>query len=669
MLSKFKNSKGTCDYLTVGGVRVPSRNVLITITDSNGNVRSSSISAKSKGNKGAHTTPSKLKKMLKNNPGMTVTAQVKVDEGSAHALSASMVFDPSRCRGKDVDGTASIDEAWSDVPDALWDVALKGVSYGKYKGNIRQMKWLIENGKSIEGISSVIITPNTYSPHPSAEIITMALIDYIDAGHTIPGALGAMLTSDEMLLPPDAIKRAQTLGYGNTMSPSNLRNGYSFLRDSTLPSSVKASYMQQAAATATFASSANRLTEQAILSQVALNDSDERVRLSAVERVTDQKILRQVALNDSKPKVRLNAVSRLADQEILSQIAVSDSDVEVRKSAVGNITDQHQLAKIVVHASACIATRKVAISRLNDQELLGRVMQHSVYPDVRKSCTFRVQDQAILSQVALNDSDNDVRRAAVYRVTDQAVLRQVVLNDSDNDVRRAAVGRVTGQDILSQVALNDSDGIVRWYVVGRVTDQDILSQVALNDSYPDVRRYVVGRVTDQAILSQVVLNDSNNYVRRAAVGRVTDHAVLRQVALSDDDQNVRKAALVPLTDQVFLSQVALNDSDIDVRERATSMLTDEAILKHISNNDRSRFVRREADLRLERLARLSRASAKASGKASAKEQWAAKLAAGRCPVCDGKPFEIILMSGNTGCVDCASTGKASAYTSRRVGKK
>lgn len=218
MISKFKNSKGTCDYLTVGGVRVPSRNVLITITDSNGNVRSSSISAKSKGNKGTHTTPSKLKKMLKNNPGMIVTAQVKVDEGSAHALSASMVFDPSRCRGKDVDGTASIDEAWSDAPDVLWDVALKGVSYGKYKGNIRQMKWLIENGKGIEGISSVIITPNTYSPHPSAEIITMALIDYIDAGHTLPGDLGAMLTSDAMLLPPDVIKRAQTLGYGNTIN-------------------------------------------------------------------------------------------------------------------------------------------------------------------------------------------------------------------------------------------------------------------------------------------------------------------------------------------------------------------------------------------------------------------------------------------------------------------
>ena len=613
MISKFKNSKGTCDYLTVGGVRVPSRNVLITITDSNGNVRSSSISAKSKGSKGTHTTPSKLKKMLKNNPGMTVTAQIKVDKGSAHALSAAMVFDPSRCRGKDVDGTASIDDVWSDVPDALWDVALEGVSYGKYKGNIRQMKWLIENGKSIEGISSIIITPNTYSPHPCAEIITMALIDYIDAGHTLPGALGAMLTSDEMLLPPDAIKRAQTLGYGNTMSASNLRNGYSFLRDSTLPSSVKASYMQQAASTAIFASSANRLTEQAILSQVALSDSDGRVRLSAVERVTDQKILCQVALNDSKPKVRLNAVSRLADQEILSQIAVSDSDVEVRKSAVGNITDQHQLAKIVVHASDCIATRKVAISGLVDQRLLGQVMQHSVYPDVRKSCTFRVQDQAILSQVALNDPDNTVRAYAVIPVTDQSILSQVALNDSDNTVRR----------------------------------------------------YAVDNLTDQAILSQVALSDSSKDVRETAVANVTDQAILRQVALSDDDQNVRKAALIPLTDQAVLSQVALNDPDNDVRERATSLLTDEAILTHISNNDRSRFVRREADLRLERLAKLSRAS----GKASAKEQWAAKLAAGRCPVCDGKPFEIILMSGNTGCVDCASTGKASAYTSRRVGKK
>ena len=51
---------------------------------------------------------------------------------------------------------------------------------------------------------------------------------------------------------------------------------------------------------------------------------------------------------------------------------------------------------------------------------------------------------------------------------------------------------------------------------------------------------------------------------------------------------------------------------------------------------------------------------------SQKAKWDSRIAAGLCPVCDGKPFEQILMNGCTGCIDCASTGKAKAYLTRRV---
>ena len=51
---------------------------------------------------------------------------------------------------------------------------------------------------------------------------------------------------------------------------------------------------------------------------------------------------------------------------------------------------------------------------------------------------------------------------------------------------------------------------------------------------------------------------------------------------------------------------------------------------------------------------------------SQKAKWDSRIAAGRCPVCDGKPFEQILMNGCTGCIECASTGKAKAYLTRRV---
>ena len=246
-------TKGTCDYLTVGGIRVPSRNVRLTVTETDGTkVRTYQvyISTMSKGQKftekyftkdgfntafyrdqaepdltkdrdahvapyaALHTTPSKLKKLLKNNPGMSVTAQVFMNrkrtaaEGQAAAAghptrrpeTAVMSFDPSRCRGKDVDGTATIDTAWSAVSDELWDVALQGISYGDYKGNVRQMKWLIENGRGVAGIREACAVS-----HESAENVTKGLLDYAEE-YSVPSSLSAILTED-------TIARQQALGY------------------------------------------------------------------------------------------------------------------------------------------------------------------------------------------------------------------------------------------------------------------------------------------------------------------------------------------------------------------------------------------------------------------------------------------------------------------------
>lgn len=53
-------------------------------------------------------------------------------------------------------------------------------------------------------------------------------------------------------------------------------------------------------------------------------------------------------------------------------------------------------------------------------------------------------------------------------------------------------------------------------------------------------------------------------------------------------------------------------------------------------------------------------------RAAHKKQYDTCLAAGRCPVCNGKPFDQILMNGCTGCIDCRSTGKANTYLARRV---
>ena len=56
---------------------------------------------------------------------------------------------------------------------------------------------------------------------------------------------------------------------------------------------------------------------------------------------------------------------------------------------------------------------------------------------------------------------------------------------------------------------------------------------------------------------------------------------------------------------------------------------------------------------------------RAVARAAAQELHISRLAAGRCPVCDGRPFEQILMNGLTGCLDCRSQGTARAYRAGR----
>jgi hypothetical protein len=63
---------------------------------------------------------------------------------------------------------------------------------------------------------------------------------------------------------------------------------------------------------------------------------------------------------------------------------------------------------------------------------------------------------------------------------------------------------------------------------------------------------------------------------------------------------------------------------------------------------------------------MKNASQRQVARVASKEKWYASLDAGRCPVCDGKPFDQILMNGCTGCVDCASTGRAGTYIARRI---
>ena len=73
--------------------------------------------------------------------------------------------------------------------------------------------------------------------------------------------------------------------------------------------------------------------DQGQLAEVARNDKDKCVRITAVKRLTDQAILADVAKNDKDWLVRWFAISKLDNQALLAEFAENEKDIVVRKEA------------------------------------------------------------------------------------------------------------------------------------------------------------------------------------------------------------------------------------------------------------------------------------------------------------------------------------------------
>jgi len=68
--------------------------------------------------------------------------------------------------------------------------------------------------------------------------------------------------------------------------------------------------------------------------------SDFHVRRAAVEKLTDQALLAEIARNDKDSWVREVAVNKMSDEVLLRELAQNSSDIYVRKNALKKIGDK-----------------------------------------------------------------------------------------------------------------------------------------------------------------------------------------------------------------------------------------------------------------------------------------------------------------------------------------
>ncbi|MEZ5293598.1 MAG: DUF349 domain-containing protein [Vicinamibacterales bacterium] len=150
-------------------------------------------------------------------------------------------------------------------------------------------------------------------------------------------------------------------------------------------------------------------SDPAVFSQLALEDTDARVRRAAVGRVADVDTLAGVTRNDADGGVRDAAIQRL----------VGLAGAEGGAAAVGALAalGRHRDLATLARSTAPEAARHAAVAELGDAKLLGGVARHAADAGTRLLALERLTDAAELEAVATNGEHNDAAVAALDRLT------------------------------------------------------------------------------------------------------------------------------------------------------------------------------------------------------------------------------------------------------------
>ena len=178
------------------------------------------------------------------------------------------------------------------------------------------------------------------------------------------------------------------------------------------------------------------LEERELLTEIAREDTDPRVRRAAVSKLMDPAALAGVARDDADEHVRTQANDMLRDIALEAFEGVGEAE---SGAAVDALADMKTLVGIAKNASReSVAMR--ALARVSDQHVLGSIARHAEHEPVRLAAYERLKDQGEILSLALNSEFRDPTVAAVDRITDRGELEQIASRAKNKSASKRARG-------------------------------------------------------------------------------------------------------------------------------------------------------------------------------------------------------------------------------------
>ena len=179
--------------------------------------------------------------------------------------------------------------------------------------------------------------------------------------------------------------------------------------------------------------------------------SDPEVRMTAVRQLgrDDQDLLSNLAREDDDPRVRRIAVKKIEDPRELQAISEHERNESLKELAAGRAAEL-----LVARASSkdSLDGCEEALSRLTQTKHIVQVAIHAAHPSIRRAALARLSDEKAVAEIAARASDPSLREEALGRVRDPSLLQRIAANGAAPEIALAAVEKIDDADTLHAIA-------------------------------------------------------------------------------------------------------------------------------------------------------------------------------------------------------------------------
>jgi hypothetical protein len=277
------------------------------------------------------------------------------------------------------------------------------------------------------------------------------------------------------------------------------------------------------------------LEERELLTEVAREDADPRVRRAAVAKLMDPPALAAVAKADADEHVRAHALTMLRDIALESFEGLGEVE---SMGAVAAIDDPKTLIGIAKNASR-ETTALAALSRVTDGHALGSIARHAEHEAVRRAAFAAVGDHAELLSIALNSEFRDPTVDAVERISDRGELEQIAQRAKNKSAAKRA--RAMAREIDDRLAAEQQAG------------RDAAEAAAAAAAVPPV-----------------VEPDPAEIAEKARLAAERDAEAARAAEQTEAERQAREAAARPRLDLCERIEKLQGERALDDLERATA---------------------------------------------------------------------------------------------------